>query len=36
MSETTERGITINKTLAWTILVSVIGLIWWGGGTLPE
>ena len=33
MTETTERGITINKALAWTILVSVIGLIWWGGGT---
>ena len=34
MTESTERGITINKALAWTMLVSVIGLIWWGGGTL--
>ena len=36
MTETTERGITINKALAWTMLVSVIGLIWWGGGTLAS
>ncbi len=36
MTETTERGITINKALAWTMLVSVIGLIWWGGGTFAS
>jgi hypothetical protein len=36
MTETAERGITINKALAWTMLVSVIGLIWWGGGTLAS
>ena len=34
MIEQNERGITINRALAWTMLVSVIGLIWWGGGTL--
>ena len=34
MIENSERGITINKALAWTMLVSVAGLIWWGGGTL--
>jgi uncharacterized coiled-coil protein SlyX len=36
MIENTERGITINKALAWTMLVSVAGLIWWGGGTLAS
>ena len=36
MTETTERGISINKALAWTMLVSVTGLIWWGGGTLAS
>ncbi len=36
VTETSERGITINKALAWTILVSVIWLIWWGGGTLAS
>ena len=36
MIENNERGITINKALAWTMLVSVTGLIWWGGGTLAS
>ena len=36
MIETNDRGITINKALAWTMLVSVAGLIWWGGGTLAS
>ena len=36
MLEQNERGITINKALAWTMLVSVAGLIWWGGGTLAS
>ena len=36
MFEHSERGITINKALAWTMLVSVTGLIWWGGGTLAS
>ena len=36
MFDHTERGITINKALAWTMLVSVAGLIWWGGGTLAS
>ena len=31
MTEQNERGITINTALAWTMLVSVVGLIWWGG-----
>ena len=36
MIENNERGITITKALAWTMLVSVAGLIWWGGGTLAS
>ena len=36
MIENNERGITINKALAWTMLVSVAGLIWRGGGTLAS
>ena len=36
MIENNERGITINKALAWSMLVSVAGLIWWGGGTLAS
>ena len=36
MFEQNERGITINKALAWTMLVSVTGMIWWGGGTLAS
>ena len=36
MFEQNERGITINKALAWTMLASVTGVIWWGGGTLAS
>jgi hypothetical protein len=36
MIEHSERGITINKALAWTMLVSATGLIWWGAGTLAS
>jgi uncharacterized coiled-coil protein SlyX len=36
MNDHTERGIIINKALAWTMLVSLAGLIWWGGGTLAS
>ena len=36
MLEHNERGIIINKALAWTLLVSVTGVIWWGGGTLAS
>lgn len=32
MTDSTDRGITINKALAWTMLVTVAGLLWWGGG----
>ncbi len=36
MIDSTDRGININKALAWTMLVTVAGLIWWGGGTLAS
>lgn len=36
MIEQSERGFTINKALAWTMLVSASGLIWWGGATLAS
>lgn len=36
MTENSERGITISTALAWAMLVSVIGLIWWGGSTLAS
>ena len=36
MFEHNDRGITINKALAWTMLVSVTGLVWWVGGTLAS
>lgn len=36
MIDSTDRGITINKALAWTMLVTVACLIWWGGGTLAS
>ena len=36
MTEQNERGITITTVLAWTMLVSVVGLIWWGGSTLAS
>jgi uncharacterized coiled-coil protein SlyX len=36
MIDSSDRGITLNKALAWTMLVSVTGLIWWGGGTLAS
>ncbi len=36
MTESSERGVTINTGVAWTMLVSVVGLIWWGGSTLAS
>ena len=36
MTDLNERGITINRALAWILLVSVTGLIWWGGGSLAS
>lgn len=34
MIENSDRGITLAKPLAWTILVSVIGAVWYGGSTV--
>ena len=34
MIENSERGITINKTLAWTMLVGLATLFFWGGTTV--
>lgn len=36
MIENSDRGLTINKQLGWTILVSLVGLVWWGGTTLTQ
>ncbi len=36
MIEQSERGITLNKTLAWTILVALIGGGIWIGKTVSE
>ena len=34
--ENSDRGITLNKSLAWTILSALAILIWWGGATLAD
>lgn len=36
MIENSDRGITLNKTLAWTIVSSLALLVWWGGTTLAN
>lgn len=36
MIENSERGITLNKTLAWTILVSVLGGGLWIGTQVTD
>ena len=36
MIENSDRGITLAKPLAWTILVSVIGAVWYGGFTVAS
>ena len=36
MIENSDRGITLNKSLAWTMLSALVFLIWWGGGTLAN
>lgn len=32
--ENSDRGITLNKTLAWTMLVALVSLVWYGGSTV--
>lgn len=34
--ENSERGITLNKSLAWTMLVALVGLVWYGGTTVAR
>lgn len=36
MIENSDRGITLNKSLAWTIFSSLVVLVWWGGATLSR
>jgi hypothetical protein len=36
MIENTDRGITLNKTLAWTMMVGLIGSGLWLGGQMAE
>jgi septal ring factor EnvC (AmiA/AmiB activator) len=36
MIENSERGVTLNKTLAWSLLVSLISLVWYGGTTVSN
>lgn len=36
MIENSDRGITLAKPLAWTMLVSVIGTVWYGGSTVAS
>lgn len=36
MIENSERGITLNKTLAWGMLLSLISLVWFGGTTVAN
>lgn len=34
--ENSERGITLNKSLAWTMLAALVGLVWYGGTTVAR
>lgn len=36
MIENSDRGITLAKPLAWTMLVSVVGAVWYGGSTVAS
>lgn len=36
MIENSDRGITLAKPLAWTMLVSVVGAVWFGGSTVAS
>lgn len=36
MIEKSDRGITLAKPLAWTMIVSVIGAVWYGGSTVAS
>ncbi|MDZ4392503.1 hypothetical protein [Cypionkella sp.] len=34
MIENSDRGITLAKPFAWTILASIVGVVWYGGGVI--
>ncbi|MFC3180447.1 hypothetical protein [Cypionkella sinensis] len=34
MIENSDRGITLAKPLAWSMLVSIVGAIWYGASTI--
>ena len=34
MIENIDRGVTLNKPLAWTMFVAVVTLVWYGGTTV--
>ncbi len=34
--ENSERGITLSKSLAWTMLVGLATLVWWGASTITR
>jgi hypothetical protein len=36
MIENSERGVTINKTLAWGMLLSLVSGVWFGGATIAK
>lgn len=36
MIENSDRGITMNKTLAWGMLSSLAVLVWYGGATITS
>lgn len=36
MIENSDRGITLNKGLAWTILMALVSGVWWGGATITR
>lgn len=36
MIENSDRGITLAKPLAWSMLVSVVGAVWYGGSTVAS
>ena len=36
MIENSDRGITLAKPLAWTMLASIVGVVWYGGTTVAS
>lgn len=36
MIENSDRGITLNKSLAWTMLSALAVLVWYGGSTIAR